>query len=189
MRLVLMGPPGSGKGTQGPALAAALGVPYLSSGDLLRREVEQRSELGRQVAEIIDRGDLVPDDLMIAVVAAALGDAGDRGYVLDGFPRTVAQAEALERPASPLPSPELVVHLAVPDATLHERLARRAADEGRADDADPAVIARRLHVYRDETEPLVAHYRAQGSLVTVDGDAEPEEVARRILAAVHATRG
>lgn len=185
MRLVLLGPPGSGKGTQGPLLAAALGVPHLSTGDLLRREAEHDTELGRRVGELIDRGELVPDELMIAVVAAALGDDADGGYVLDGFPRTVAQAETLER-GSQLPPPDVVVHLAVPDAALRERLARRAADEARADDADPDVIARRLRVYHDETEPLVAHYREQANLVTVDGDADPDEVAGRILAAVRA---
>ena len=187
MRLVLLGPPGSGKGTQGPLLASALGVPHLSTGDLLRREVEHGTELGRRVGELIDRGELVPDELMIAVVAAALGDAADGGYVLDGFPRTVAQAETLER-GSQLPAPDAVVHLVVPDAAVRERLAGRAADEGRADDADPDVIARRLRVYHDETEPLVAHYRDEGILVTVDGDAAPDEVTRRILAALQAAR-
>ena len=174
MRLVLVGPPGSGKGTQGPALAAHLGVAHLSTGDLLRREVDAGTELGRRVAALIDRGELVPDELMIAVVAAALGD-DTAGYVLDGFPRTGG---------TPLPPPDAAVHLDVPDAVLLERLAGRAGAEGRADDADPDVIERRLRVYHDETEPLVEHYRQRGALVTIDGDGTPDEVARRRVEAV-----
>jgi adenylate kinase len=189
MRLVLLGPPGSGKGTQGLRLAGSLGLPYLSTGDLLRDEVEHGTDLGRRVAEVIDRGDLVPDDLMIAVVLAALGGAADRGYVLDGFPRTVAQAETLERSGCPLPPPDVVVHLEVPEKSLRARLVHRAAVEDRADDADPEVIDRRMRVYQDETEPLVAHYRRLGVLVTVDGDAGPDEVARRIVAGVRAAHG
>jgi adenylate kinase len=183
VRLVLVGPPGSGKGTQGPMLADHLGVAYLSTGDLLRREVDSGTALGRRVAALIDRGELVPDDLMIAVLAAALGD-DTAGYVLDGFPRTVAQAEVLEAGGTPLPPPDAAVHLDVPDAVLLERLAGRAGSEGRADDADPDVIERRLRVYHDETEPLVGHYRERGALVTIDGDGTPDEVGQRLLDAV-----
>ena len=184
VRLVLVGPPGSGKGTQGPVLAAHLGVPHLSTGDLLRQRVEAGTELGRRVGEVIDRGDLVPDDLMIDVVIDALGGPSEGGYVLDGFPRTVAQAEMLEKDGSPLPAPDLAVHLDIPDEVVHRRLAGRAIEEGRRDDADPDVIERRLQVYREETEPLLAHYRDRDALVTVDGDGPPEEVSARLLAAV-----
>ena len=184
VRLVLVGPPGSGKGTQGPVLAAHLGVPHLSTGDLLRQRVEAGTELGRRVGEVIDRGDLVPDDLMIDVVIDALGGAAEGGYVLDGFPRTVAQAEMLEKDGSTLPAPDLTVHLDIPDEVVHRRLAGRAIEEGRRDDADPDVIERRLQVYREETEPLLAHYRDRDALVTVDGDGPPEEVSARLLAAV-----
>jgi len=185
VRLVLVGPPGSGKGTQGPVLAAHLGVPHLSTGDLLRAQVEAGTELGRRVGEVIDRGDLVPDELMIAVVIDAVDGAAERGYVLDGFPRTVAQAEMLEKDGSALPAPDLAVHLAIPDPVVHRRLAGRAIDEGRRDDADPDVIERRLQVYREETEPLIAHYRERGALVTVDGDGPTDEVSARLLAAVN----
>jgi adenylate kinase len=183
VRLVLVGPPGSGKGTQGPVLAARLAVPHLSTGDLLRRQVEAGTELGRRVGEVIDRGDLVPDDLMIDVVIDALGGAA-HGYVLDGFPRTVAQAEMLEKDESPLPAPDLAVHLDIPDEVVHRRLAHRAIEEGRRDDADPDVIERRLRVYREETEPLLAHYQDRDDLVTVDGDGPPEQVSARLLATV-----
>jgi adenylate kinase len=188
VRVVLVGPPGSGKGTQGPILAEHLRVPHLSTGDLLRAQVEARTDLGLRVGEVIDRGELVPDDLMIAVMADAVGDGATGGYVLDGFPRTVAQADMLEQDGSPLAPPDLAVHLDIPDAVVHERLARRAREEGRADDADPDVIERRLQVYRDETAPLLAHYRRRGELVTVDGDASPDEVSARLLAAVAPSR-
>lgn len=184
VRLVLVGPPGSGKGTQGPVLASHLGVPHISTGDLLRRHVDSGTALGRRVAEVIDRGELVPDDLMIDVVVDALGDAATRGYVLDGFPRTVTQAEVLEKGGSALPAPDLAVHLTIPDEVVHQRLAKRAIEEGRRDDADPEVIERRLRLYREETEPLIAHYRDRDALVTVDGDGPLEDVSSRLLDAV-----
>ena len=181
VRLVLVGPPGSGKGTQGPVLAAHLGVRHLSTGDLLREEVDADTDLGRRVGALIERGELVPDDLMVDVVAHALDAGGAEGstggYVLDGFPRTVAQAEVLEADGSALPAPDLAVHLDIPDAEVRRRLARRADEEGRRDDADPDVIRRRLDVYRHETEPLLTHYRERGALVTVDGDGPPEPSA------------
>jgi adenylate kinase len=187
VRLVLVGPPGSGKGTQGPVIAERLGMPYVSTGDVLRAEVAAGTELGRQVSAVLDRGDLVPDDLMVTVVAAALDHHGRaaRGYVLDGFPRTLAQALMVERPGSPLAPPDLAVLIRLPDHVVHDRL-RRRAEEGRTDDADPAVIERRLEVYREEAEPLLDHYRARGALVTVDGDQRPPEVTEAILTALAA---
>ena len=188
MRILLIGAPGAGKGTQATLVAERFGITHISSGDLLRKHVSEQTAIGRAAKAYLARGDLVPDAIVMdmlrkpVVAASASG-----GYVLDGFPRTVGQAEALER-GSQLPAPDAVVHLVVPDAAVRERLAGRAADEGRADDADPDVIARRLRVYHDETEPLVAHYRDEGILVTVDGDAAPDEVTRRILAAVQAAR-
>src|SRR5690606_20396255 len=159
VRLVLLGPPGSGKGTQGPVVARRLGVPYVATGDLLRREVASGTDLGRRVAAVLDRGDLVDDDVMIDLLAAAVGGGDRTGYVLDGFPRTLAQAEALERPGAPVAPPDVVVHLALPDAVVRSRLAGRAGDQRRSDDADPGVIERRLQVYADQTAPLLDHYR------------------------------
>ncbi|MGH9234118.1 MAG: adenylate kinase family protein [Acidimicrobiales bacterium] len=188
VRLVLVGPPGSGKGTQGLVIAERLGVPYVSTGDVLRAEVAAGTGLGRRVSALLDRGDLVPDDLMVSVVAAALdhhGPAARRGYVLDGFPRTLAQAFMVERPGSPLAPPDLAVLITLPDRVVHDRL-RGRAEEGRTDDADPAVIDRRLEVYRDESEPLLDHYRARDALVTVDGDRPPPAVTEAILAALAA---
>lgn len=190
VRLVLVGPPGSGKGTQGPVIADRLGVPYLSTGDVLRAQVAAGTDLGRRVGDLIDRGELVPDDLMMAVVAASLGNhVIDDGYVLDGFPRTLAQAQVIER-ADP-GAPDLAVHIAIPDRVVHERLERRALEAGRADDADAAVIDNRLRVYAEETEPLLDHYRRRGILLTVDGDRPADEVSSAILTAIeaHATGG
>lgn len=190
MRVVLVGPPGSGKGTQGPVIAGHLGVPYLSTGDVLRAQVAAGTAIGRRVGDLIDRGELVPDELMAAVVAEALGDAeAHDGYVLDGFPRTPAQAELLDRPDSPLPPPDVAVHLDIPDRVVRERLELRAREEDRADDADPAVIERRMRVYAEETEPLLDHYRRQGKLVSVDGDQPPDDVTAAVLAAIGSPTG
>jgi adenylate kinase len=182
-----VGPPGSGKGTQGRVLAPRLGVPYLSTGEVLRAQVAEGTPLGRRVAAIIERGDLVADDLMLDLVAATLGrESPGRGYVLDGFPRTMPQARALDRSDPPLGPPDAVVHLAVSDRVVADRLARRAAQEGRADDARRGVLEQRLRAYTDQTEPLLAHYREQGTLVTVDGDQPSDEVAAAIATAVEA---
>jgi adenylate kinase len=190
VRLVLLGPPGSGKGTQGPVIAEGLGVPYVSTGDVLRADVAAGTELGRRVSVVIDRGDLVPDDLMVSVVAAALEhhrQASGDGYVLDGYPRTLAQAVVLDRPDSPLEPPDAAVLIGLADDVVHQRL-RRRAEEGRTDDADAAVIDRRLQVYREESGPLIEHYRSRGALVTVDGDQPPPEVTEAILTALAAHR-
>lgn len=189
VRIVLLGPPGSGKGTQGRVVAPRLGVPYLSTGEVLRAQIAAGTDLGRRIAEVVERGELVPDDVMLTVVAHALrgsGGDGDGDYVLDGFPRTLPQAEALDRADSPVPPPDAVVHLAIPDDVTHRRLARRAEEGGRADDADPAVIDRRLRVYAEETHPLLDHYRQRGRLVTVEGDQPPDDVTGDLLAALAA---
>lgn len=181
VRIVLLGAPGSGKGTLGDRLAGELGLPHLSTGDLLRAEAAAGIGHGRRVAPYLERGALVPDDLTDAVVGPALAEARERGgYVLDGYPRTVDQAEHLADDV-------VVVHLALPDEVARRRLAGRA--EGRADDADPAVIDRRLAVYHAQTAPLLDLYRRRGALVTVDGNQPPDEVAAAVLAALAPRRG
>ena len=178
MRLVLLGAPGSGKGTQGRVLAERFGVPLLSTGEMLRAQVEAGTELGRQVAPYLDRGALVPDGLMLSIVADALAKADAAGgYMLDGFPRTVPQAERLDAPAT---RPDAVVHLALDGDVALRRLARR--DEGRSDDASRAVIAHRLRVFHEQTAPLLDHYDKQGLLVTVDASQEPGAVTEAVLA-------
>lgn len=180
--VVLIGAPGSGKGTHGVVLAERLGVPYLSTGDLLRDHVARGTTLGRQVGAYLDRGELVHDDLMVAVVGERLAELEGRGgHVLDGFPRTVAQAQAAERlvPGGPA---EVVVFLALPDDVARERLSQRA--DGRSDDADGATVEHRLEVFHVETEPLVGFYRARGLLRSVDADQPPDAVLTAIESAL-----
>jgi adenylate kinase len=190
MRIVLLGAPGSGKGTQGEALAARFGVRHVSTGDLLRAHIAAGTEVGRAAAPYTLRGELVPDDLMLQVAGEAVGEAArEGGYVLDGFPRTLAQAERAYELAGPADvTADAVVYLAVPDDVVRERLAARAAD-GRIDDADPDVIERRLRVFHEETEPLLDFYRNRGILVTVDASPPPDEVTASMLEAVKSLRG
>jgi adenylate kinase len=170
--IALLGPPGSGKGTQAERLRDELGYAWLSTGDLLREARANGTELGRRAEEYIDRGALVPDDVIVDLVEAALAQAGDRPVVLDGFPRTVAQAEALGR--------ELVaaVLIDVPDDVVVERIAGRG--QGRADD-NPETVRERLRVYHRATEPVVEHYEKLGKLRRVDGARAPEDVHREVL--------
>ncbi|HEY8545376.1 MAG TPA: nucleoside monophosphate kinase [Acidimicrobiales bacterium] len=188
MRVVLIGAPGSGKGTQGPLVAWKLGVPYLSAGDLLRDEVARGTDLGRAVAVCLDRGELVPDELMADTIVDRLtaltgGGRDDReGYVLDGFPRTVAQAELAER-RLPGGLADHVVFLTLPDDVARDRLAHRR--QGRSDD-DAATIEHRLRVFHEETEPLLDHYRTRGTLHVVDGDRPQDDVLAAIVAALGA---
>jgi adenylate kinase len=184
MRLVLLGAPGSGKGTQAAALANHFGVPHISSGELLRRQVAAGTELGREVARLLERGELAPDRLVLAVVDEELAHA-DRSYILEGFPRTVSQArEAEARHGARFA--DAVVFLDVPDDVARQRLTARTSD-GRADDRDPEVIERRLRGFHADTEPLVNYYRDRGILVTVDATPPPAAVTVAILAALAAT--
>jgi adenylate kinase len=185
VHIVLLGAPGSGKGTQGDLLAEHFGVPHVSSGELLRQHVASGSDLGRHVGSFLARGELVPDDLVLTVVGDALSGAFEAGgYVLDGIPRTLEQAErayALAKPAGLIA--DAVVYLDVPDVVARERLAGRAGT-GRVDDADPAVIERRLEVFHADTRPLLDFYRQRGILKTVDAVQPVEAVSKAILEAL-----
>jgi adenylate kinase len=185
MKLVMLGAPGSGKGTQGKRLAERLGVPHIASGDLLRAQVRDRTELGRQVAGCLDSGRLVPDELVFdLVLPVVLAAAAGGGYVLDGFPRSVAQAVKAEKLATEQDAaagPERVIFLAVPEELLVQRLLERAAASGRSDDT-PAVITDRLRVFQSETRPLVEHYRTRGLLRAVVADLPADEVTEAIIA-------
>lgn len=184
MRLILLGAPGSGKGTQGDALAMRFGVRHVSTGELLRRHIADQSELGRAAQAYVQGGELVPDDIVLQMAGAEVIEAAaEGGYVLDGFPRTLAQAERAYELAVPAGvTADAVVYLAVPDDVARERLLAR--DEGRLDDADPTVIERRLRVFHDETEPLLDFYRERGILVTIDAAQPPERVTDAMLAAL-----
>ena len=181
MRIVFLGPPGSGKGTQAKLLAKRLGVPAVSTGDILREAVRRESPLGRRAKAIMEAGELVPDDVVIGLIRerVAAPDAA-AGFLLDGFPRTIAQAEALDRLLEESGTPlDAVLNLAVPEASLTERLIGRAGQEGRSDDR-PETIRERLRVYLEKTEPLVSFYEKAGLLTHVDGLGSIDDVSARI---------
>jgi adenylate kinase len=178
MRILILGPQGSGKGTQAGRIASSYGTPHVATGDMLRSAIEEGTELGRRVRPILERGDLVPDDLMVDLIRARLAD--EDGFVLDGFPRTVPQAEALDAMLEEIGKPlDVVLLLEVSDDVALERLLERRAAEGRSDDA-PDAIRNRLRLYHELTEPVVERYRAEGTLVAVDGERTVDEVARAI---------
>jgi adenylate kinase len=185
MNVLLIGPPGSGKGTQGARLARYLGAEHIATGDLLRAEVAAQTPLGRKVAEFMRRGDLVPDELIIDLVMPRVFDATNNGgYLLDGFPRTVAQAiEARALAERAGAGPNAVIYLDVPRPELIRRLVGRAAEEGREDDNEQTV-ANRLEVFDDATRPLVDYYRERGLLHVIDADRDEDAVTAAILAAL-----
>jgi len=181
MRIVFLGPPGSGKGTQAKLLGKRLGVPAISTGDMLREAVRLETGLGLRARSIMEAGELVPDDVVVGLIRERIGRAdAARGFVLDGFPRTVEQARALDRMLEDNGTPlDAVVNLAVPEATLLERLIGRAEQEGRSDDR-PETIRERLRVYGEKNDPLVAFYEAAGLLTRVDGLGPVDDVTVRI---------
>ncbi len=169
--ILLLGPQGAGKGTQGKLIATEHGVPHVATGDMLRAAMGADTELGRRVKPIYDSGGLVPDDLMIALIRERLGEEDAReGFVLDGFPRTMPQAEALEEMLREIDRDlDVVFEFQLEDEVGRERMLRRAAEEGRADDT-PEAIDERLRLYHAETEPLIEYYRARGNLVGIHAD-------------------
>lgn len=177
LNILLLGPQGAGKGTQAKRISDEYGIPHIASGEILRAEMEAGSELGQRVKETYDRGDLVSDDLMIELIRSRLEQPDtESGFVLDGFPRTTAQAEALDSILSDLGRTFSVVFaLQLPDEVAFERLRRRAELEGRPDDTD-AAIQRRLDTYHRETEPLTEYYRVRGNLVPIHGDRSENQV-------------
>jgi adenylate kinase len=185
--IALFGPPGSGKGTQAQRLRDEGGFLPLSTGDLLRRARAEGSEIGRRASEYMDRGDLVPDELIVAMVDQEVGRSDGRAIVLDGFPRTVAQAEALadvlEAHGRELTAAVLID---VPDDVVVERISGR--HQGRADDR-PETVRERLRVYHRQTEPLVAHYDQRGLLRRVDGSGDADSVTARVRAALDTASG
>jgi adenylate kinase len=177
IRLALLGKPGSGKGTQAERISERLGVPTVALGDLLRQRAEDRDAQAMHLARLLERGELVPDDVILKVVTRAIDRARGTGYVLDGFPRTLRQADSDAVPV------DAVVELDVPDDVARRRLRARAS-MGRADDADPGSIERRLRRYHHDTEPLVELYRRRGMLTAVDGTGSPGVVTDSIVDAL-----
>ena len=190
MRIVLLGPPGAGKGTQAARVARRFDCPHVATGDIFRANVAEGTELGVAAQEYMDRGDLVPDDVVIAMVAERLGSEDCRdGFVLDGFPRTVDQAEALDRQLVAAGAPlHAVLCFEAAEEELLRRLAGRAAAQHRADDAEQ-TIRHRLEVFAVKTRPLIDYYRHRRLLTMVDGVGCVEEVTRRILDGLPTSNG
>ena len=185
MRILILGPQGSGKGTQAKRIAAAYDAPHVATGDILREAVANGSELGAQVRPILERGDLVPDELMVGLIRERL--AGEEGFVLDGFPRTIAQAEALDSMLEEIGKPlDAVILLQVSDQVATERLRERAEQEGRTDDS-PEAIANRLRLYHELTELVVDRYQLAGIEAIVDGEQTVDEVFGAIQDALQVT--
>lgn len=185
MRLVLLGAPGSGKGTQAAKLKDYLQIPHISTGDLLRSEVAAGSKLGLAAQEVMARGELVSDDILLGMLEDRLqrDDCKD-GFILDGYPRNLAQADALDTLLSRIKQPmDYAVQLEVPTDLLVDRIAGRAAAQGRSDD-NPESVRKRLEIYDSQTAPVIEFYRQHAQLNVVDGVGELDEVFNRILTAI-----
>ena len=181
-RIVLLGAPGAGKGTQAGFLVDRLGVPHVSTGDMLRSAVKAETPVGLEANAVMESGGLVGDDIVIAIARERLGDADcEKGFILDGFPRTSAQAEALDSLLSDRGTP-LDCCLAIKTDTeeVVGRVLKRAEIEGRSDDTEEA-IRERIRVYEEQTAPLLDHYQVQGLVVEVDGMGTVDEIAARIV--------
>ena len=185
MNLLVLGPQGSGKGTQAARLSADHGIPHVATGDMFRAAIAAGTELGRRVGPILAAGELVPDELTVALIRERLSEPDARdGFVLDGFPRTLEQAEELDAMLAEIGrSLDAVLFFDIPDEVALERLVIRAEQEGRADD-QPDVIARRLAIYHELTEPVVERYRATGRLVPLHASRTVGEVAAEIAEAL-----
>ena len=216
LNLILLGPPGSGKGTQGERLQEDFRLPYYATGDILRAAVKEGTDVGTQAKEYMDRGDLVPDEVIIGVIAERIqGEEASDGFILDGFPRTVPQAEALDQKMDELRREiTAAILIEAPEEEVIRRLGGRRTCEAEGhvfhvefnppkeegvcdidgsklivrDDDKPDVIKHRLATYREKTEPLVDYYEDRGVLNTVKGDASPDEVEERIHAVLATLR-
>ena len=190
MRLIMLGPPGAGKGTQAALVSAAHGIPAISTGDIFRANIKGETPLGLQVKEITASGGYVPDEITNAIVRDRLAEPdAAAGFLLDGYPRTTGQVAALdEMLAEAGHALDAVVELTVDTDEVVQRLLARAADQGRADDTEP-VVRERMRIYAEETAPLAAVYRQRGLLHEVDGMGDVDDVTARIEAALSGHAG
>jgi adenylate kinase len=177
MNLLVLGPQGAGKGTQGKRIASDYGIPHIATGDMFRAAIAARTPLGVEVEPILATGELVPDELTVALIRERLGEPDAvAGFVLDGFPRNLAQAEALDAMLAGIGRElDAILFFDLPDDVATERLLKRATQESRPDDT-PEVIAERLRTYHQQTEPIVEHYRVTGRLVPLHADRPIEKV-------------
>jgi adenylate kinase len=181
VNLLVLGPQGAGKGTQAKRISSEYGIPHISTGDMFRAAAAAGTELGKRVEPILGSGELVPDELTVALIRERLGaEDAHEGFVLDGFPRNLAQAEELDEMLSSIARAlDAILFFNVPDSVGMERALERARLEGREDDT-PEVIARRLEIYHSETEPIVEHYRVTGKLVPLHAERSVDQVWREI---------
>lgn len=184
-RLIFLGPPGAGKGTQAKILANSCGIPHISTGDILRQARAQKTDLGLKADAYMERGELVPDHLILEMIHERLSQAdAANGWILDGFPRNVAQASFLDELLNKANQHyDQVINLEVPDEILVNRLLERSTKEGRSDDTID-VIRRRLEVYHEQTSPLIDFYKNRNQLVSINGDQSMEEVTAALKAAI-----
>jgi adenylate kinase len=188
VNVLLLGPQGSGKGTQAKRIQAEYGIPHIATGEILRDAIAAETDLGRRVKPIVESGRLVPDELMIDLIRERLGeDDAEDGFILDGFPRTLAQANALDEMLAEIGRDlSIVFGFQLDDEIGIERMTKRAQIENRKDDT-PAAIAERLRLYHEQTEPLIGHYRAQGNLIGIHADRTVDEVFSEIQEALEQT--
>ena len=186
LNIILFGPPGAGKGTQSAYLVEHYGLVHLSTGDIFRTNIKGETELGKLAQSYMNQGQLVPDDVTISMLESEVDKHPDaQGFIFDGFPRTTAQAGALDAFLNGRGTPvSCMLALDVEEEELKKRLLARAETSGRPDDADPAVIQKRIDVYNAETAPVAGHYAAQGKYTGVDGIGTIEEITERLRAAI-----
>ncbi len=186
LNIVLFGPPGAGKGTQSKFLVESYGLVHLSTGDIFRSNIKGGTDLGKMAQSFMDKGQLVPDDVTIRMLESEVNRHPEAsGFIFDGFPRTTAQAEALDIFLNDRSAPiSCMLSLDVEEEELKSRLLNRAKSSGRPDDANPAVIQKRIDVYNKETAPVARHYAAQGKFTGVDGMGSVEEITDRLRMAI-----
>lgn len=180
--LILFGPPGSGKGTQSERIIAKYGLKHLSTGDLLRSEIAKQTPLGMEAQKLMSKGQLVPDEVVVGMISSCLNNNPTaKGFIFDGFPRTASQAEALDKLMDlKKESVNVLIALDVSEEEITQRMIKRAATSERPDDKDPAVIAKRIKVYRNETEPVADYYNKFDKVVKIPGEGTIDEIFQKI---------